>query len=99
MSTNKLVSCLALAALLLASCGRPATQKDCEEIVTRVATLEYEEAGKGRGPVDSERLDTIRARVHNVMMKDCVGKRITENALRCVRQARSSVEIREKCFD
>lgn len=84
---------------MLLACGRPATQKDCEEIVNRVAALEYQEASKDKDPIDPDRLETIQARVHNVMMKDCVGKRITEDALRCVRQARTSAEIREKCFD
>jgi hypothetical protein len=86
-----LLSCL--------GCGRPATESECNEIVTKVATLEYQAARKNDAPVDQGSIETIRARVKGAMLKNCVGKRITEKALRCVREAKSAREVQEVCFD
>lgn len=83
----------------LFGCGKPATEHECNEIITRTATLEYQAASKDRGPVDPAQIETIRARVKDSMMKNCVGKRITTKALQCVREAKSSKEIQEQCFD
>lgn len=91
---------LAVLALLgSVSCGRPATEQECNEILTRTATLEYQTASKAAGPVDPSQIETIRARLKDSMMRNCVGKRITDKALRCVRQAKSAKEIEERCFD
>lgn len=83
----------------LIGCGRPATERECNEIVTRVATLEYQAATKTDAPIDPASIETIRARVKGAMLKSCVGKRITEDALSCVRKAKSAKEVQEKCFD
>jgi len=90
--------CCALTLLSL-GCGKPATESDCNEIITRTATLEYQASSKSQGPVDPAQIETIRARVKDSMLKNCVGKRITAKALRCVREAKSSKEIQEQCFD
>lgn len=83
----------------LVACGRPATLSECNEIVTRVATLEYKAALPPDAKLDPERVETIRARVHDAMMRSCVGRRITDKAMRCVRNAKTATEIREECFD
>lgn len=85
--------------LALAGCGRPATVQECEEIASRVATLEYEAASKSKAPPQPDQIQTIRARVRDAMMKGCVGKRITEKALRCVRNAKTAEAIQKECFD
>jgi hypothetical protein len=64
-----------------------------------VATLEYQAASKSALPVDPAQIETIRARVKGAMLRSCVGKRITNKALDCVRHAKSAKEIQEKCFD
>lgn len=84
---------------LLVACGRPATEGECNEIVTKVATLEYQAAAKSDAPVDPASIETIRARVKGAMLKNCVGKRITGKALNCVRSAKSAKEVQEVCFD
>jgi hypothetical protein len=89
----------AFALLFATACGRPATEAECNEIVTRTATLEYQAVSKAVGPIDPTQIETIRARVKDSMLKNCVGKRITDKALRCVRSAKSAKEIEEKCFD
>lgn len=88
-----------LGLLLCLGCGRPATESECNEIVTQVATLEYQAARKVDGPVDLGSIETIRARVKGAMLKNCVGKRITDKAMRCVRQAKSAQEVQEACFN
>ncbi len=85
--------------LPLVGCGRPATVQECEEIASRVATLEYETASKSNTPPQPGQIQTIRARVRDAMMKGCVGKRVTEKALRCVRNAKSAEAIQKECFD
>ncbi len=85
--------------LLFSSCGRPATVQECEEIANRVATLEYEAASKSKSPPQPDQIQTIRARVHDAMMKGCVGKRITNRALQCVRNAKTADIIQKDCFD
>ncbi len=81
------------------ACGRPATIQECEEIANRVAVLEFEAAAKSATPPKPEQIQIIRARVHDAMMKGCVGKRITERALQCVRKAKTSDAIQKDCFD
>jgi small lipoprotein (TIGR04454 family) len=85
--------------LLLPGCGRPATLQECEEIANRVATLEYETTSKSQAPPQPEQINTIRARVHDAMMKGCVGKRITQRSLQCVRTAKTADAIKKDCFD
>ncbi len=94
-----LLKLLGLLPLAVISCGRPATERECNEILTRTATLEYQSAAKSTGPVDPAQIETIRARVKDSMLRNCVGKRITEKALTCVRSAKSAKEIEERCFD
>lgn len=88
-----------VACLLALACGRPATESECNEIVTRTATLEYQASSRQAGPVDAAQIETIRARVKDSMLKNCVGKRITKKALACVRNAKSAQEIQDRCFD
>jgi small lipoprotein (TIGR04454 family) len=92
-------ACILSVLLLLSACGRPATVQECEEIASRVATLEYEAASKSQSPPQPDQIKTIRARVHEAMTKGCVGKRITERALQCVRNAKTADAIQKVCFD
>ncbi len=86
-------------ALGLYACGRPATIQECEEIANRVAVLEFEAAAKSTAPPKPEQVQVIRARVRDAMMKGCVGKRITQRAMQCVRQAKTADAIQKDCFD
>ena len=89
------VSCVAGAV----GCGHPATDKECQEIVERIATLELEKATGSNDPksVGAQVDETKKALAPNTM-KDCVGKRITERAMQCVRGAKSSQQIVDDCF-
>jgi hypothetical protein len=80
-------------------CGHPATDKECQEIVERIATLELEKANSTNDAksVGAQVDETKKALAPNTM-KDCVGKRITERAMQCVRGAKSSQQIVDDCF-
>jgi len=80
-------------------CGHPATDKECQEIVERIAVLELEKATGSNDPksVGAQVDETKKALAPNTL-KDCVGKRITERAMQCVRGAKSSSQIVDDCF-
>lgn len=83
--------------LLLGGCGHRATVKECEEIVERVARLELERAKVGPAMLASE-LKIAKQSFQKDMGRRCVGRRVTEEAMSCVRSAKSSQEIEEVCF-
>jgi hypothetical protein len=85
-------------ALLLATgCGHPATVAECEQIIERIARLELEERGLDAKAVADE-VESTKLAMRDRTMKECVGRRITDGALRCVRDAKRSEQI-EECFD
>jgi hypothetical protein len=87
-----------LAAAGATGCGHPATVAECEEIVEYIARLEYQKRETAAANVETG-IEETKQQVRDTMLKDCVGKRITHAAMQCVRQAKSSQEIVEECFD
>jgi hypothetical protein len=83
----------------LTACGRPATQGECDEIVGRIAELELREA-KTASPdeVQKQVLETKQA-FREKTKRECVGKRITNRALTCVRNAKTAEEIVRECLN
>jgi len=99
-SISALRTVAALAALLFATgCGHPASVEECEEIVERIARLELEKKNAGNQQAISDEIEATKKSLRESTMKDCVGKRITPAAMRCVRGAKSSKQIVEECFD
>ena len=90
------VSCLlltcAVALPTIVSCGHPATKAECEEIIERMMRLQAQEKQLDTG------LDEKVEVAKEDLTKECVGKRITDGALECVRNAKTAAEIREDCF-
>jgi len=84
-------------AALLTGCGHPASVEECEEIVARIARLELEERKVAASAVDRE-IQAAQTAMRERTKRDCVGKRITNSAMQCVREAHSSKEIIEDCF-
>lgn len=84
--------------LAFTGCGRPATEKDCEQIVERIAELELA-AAKVEKTEAAQQVEETKEAFHARSMEQCVGKRITDNALRCVQNAKSAKEIVNDCFD
>jgi hypothetical protein len=89
---------LPLAALAL-GCGHPATEKECQEIAEKVAELELLASPAGRDPeTRKEQLERTRSWVKESQLKSCVGRRITDAAMSCVRAATQAQEITDSCF-
>ncbi len=86
-------------ALWLAGCGHPATEAECNEIIERVARLELEKRRPGDEKFVQEEIEATKESLRQSSLKQCVGKRITDSAMRCVRQAKTSKEIVDDCFD
>jgi hypothetical protein len=91
----------AVAALLAGGCGHPATQGECEEILNRIVDLEL----KSQNVIDPAEVEKRRASTltssglnKTELLRDCVGKHITDRAMICVRSAATSDEITDKCL-
>ncbi|MBK9000606.1 MAG: hypothetical protein IPM35_33205 [Myxococcales bacterium] len=80
-------------------CGHPASEAECEEIVERVARLELEKKNPGNAQAVADEIEATKKSVRESMLKECVGRRITEKAMTCVRNAKTSKEVVEDCFD
>lgn len=83
--------------LLVAGCGHPATEKECEEIVERVARLELEQAHTAAEAMNSE-IALAKESFKKDMRQRCIGRRVTQEAMNCVRSAKSSEQIEKECF-
>lgn len=85
-----------LVLLFLGACGRPATQKECDEIVVRVTELELK--GRGVAGGDGQEVQEIKEALRKTTMRDCVGRRISDKAMACVRAAKTAQELVSECF-
>lgn len=87
-------------ACLASGCGHPATVEECEEIIEQVARLELRATlGASNEKAILAEIDAAKRELRDSTMKDCVGKRITNKALECVRNAATADEAAEDCFD
>jgi hypothetical protein len=80
-------------------CGHPATERECQEIADRVTELELKASPVGQDPdTAKEQLERTRTWVKESQLKSCVGRRITDKAMECVRNAKKAEEITDSCF-
>lgn len=79
--------------LLLAGCGHPATRAECEEIFARSAEIELRAQGVTEPAAVRERTEAVRAARGEELISQCVGKRVTEGALTCVRTAAKPADV------
>ncbi len=85
-----------------AGCGHPASEAECQTIVERIVELELKaqnvtdpaEVAKRR--TESLGLSGDRGRAE--VLQGCVGKRITDRALSCVRNASTASDITDRCL-
>ena len=82
--------------LLLAGCGRPATQQECEEIVVRVTELELK--ARGMAGSDAREVQDTKEALRKTTLRDCVGKRMSDQAMACVRSAKTAQQLVSQCF-
>lgn len=65
----------------------------------RIARLKLQEKNAGSSATVEAEVEAAKKALNDTTMKHCVGRRITESALRCMREAKTSKEIVEECFD
>jgi hypothetical protein len=90
------VALLALLALLALGCGRKATRADCELIVDRNIEVKLRADGLTDPTLVQKKKDELRASLRDDIDK-CVGKRVTDGKMECVRAAQTPEEI-GKCL-
>ncbi len=89
---------LGLASLALLGCGHPASEGECKEILRAAAQLELKARLENDKALIAQELASIESSMKDAMMHKCVGKRITDSVMRCVRNAKTSEELFEECF-
>ena len=89
-------SFLALLALALLGCGRKATREDCDLIVDKNVEVKL----KADGTTDPVLVDKRKLELRESLKDDidrCVGKRVTNSMLACVKKADTADQI-DKCL-
>lgn len=89
--------CAAAGLLVAVGCGHPATRAECEEIFQRSAAIELRSRDITDPDEVTRRTAEARADRGDALLEECVGTRITEAALTCVRDAQT-VEDFEACL-
>jgi len=89
---------LGLAAFMLGGlgCGRHATQADCEVILDRMVVVKLRQ----KNIVDTDSVSKMQADLRRDAEADfpgCVGRRITDSAMDCIKKAESQEAI-VKCL-
>jgi len=87
---------VALASLALLSCGRHATQADCEAILDRMVVVKL----KQKNITDAESVSKMQADLRKDAESDfpsCVGRRISDSAMECIKKAETQEAI-VKCL-
>jgi hypothetical protein len=89
-----LVAALALATI---GCGRPATHEECLTIFKKSAEVELKAQDVTDPTLVSKRIDVLYKERGEELIGKCVGRRITEDALACVKQSTTSADI-DRCL-
>ncbi|MCC6522204.1 MAG: hypothetical protein IT373_06055 [Polyangiaceae bacterium] len=89
---------LSCATAALAGCGHPASVAECDEILELSALIVLRSENVTDPEVVRERTQSFRELRGPELLKGCVGKRITDRAMRCMRAAASAEEF-DGCLD
>lgn len=88
---------LAIYATISMGCGHSATRAECEEIMQRSAEVELMAMNITDPELVKERIEAARAAKGEELLQKCIGKRITDAVMSCVRRAQT-VEEFESCL-
>ncbi len=83
-------------AVLLAGCWRKATEADCNAIVDRDVELQMRKMAITDDAAIAKKQQEIRSQFSE-SMKGCVGRRITDGMMKCVKEAQT-VEAIDECM-
>ena len=87
---------LPLLILLASACGRRATESDCSLILDRNVEIQMR-AMKIYDPAEIDRQKQQLREAKKDELSPCIGKRITDATVQCVREAESAEAI-DACF-
>ena len=82
-----------LVAVAASGCGHPASQQECEEIFRRSAELELLAQNIVDPKIVEDKIAEAKAVRGRELLDECVGKRITDEAMSCVRGAKTAEEL------
>jgi hypothetical protein len=82
---------------LLVGCGHPATREECDELFAKNAEIELRTQRITDPKTVAERIAAARAAEGESFAKRCIGRRITERALSCVRRATTAEQV-DRCL-
>src|SRR5688572_29487456 len=88
-----------LASLLLpvaTGCGRPATEADCQLIIDRNVEVQMKAMKLEDRDLITKKQQELRTSMKEEL-KDCVGRRVTDAMMRCVKEAATAEDI-TKCI-
>lgn len=96
-STRSWILPVLLGLALLAGCGRKATEADCQIIVDQTVAVKLKEKSITDPAAVTKMQAELREEVKGEVMDGCVGKRISDSALTCIKGAQTQEEI-VKCL-
>jgi hypothetical protein len=83
--------------VLLVGCGHPATRAECDELFAKNAEIELKAQRITDPKTVAERIEAARAAEGEAFAARCQGRRITQRALECVRQATTAEQV-DRCL-
>lgn len=78
--------------ILLAGCGRKASEADCQLIVDRNVDVQMRAMNITDPVAISKKQQELRG-VMKDSLKDCIGRRVTDGMMNCVKAAKTTDEI------
>ncbi len=88
----------AASATLAAGCFREATLTDCQLVVDRTVELKLRELKTTQPETVKKKQSEFRKELEEAMKSECLGRRISESTMTCVRNADRLATL-QKCLD
>jgi hypothetical protein len=88
---------LLTATVALAGCGHPASREECTVIFDKSAELELHAQRVTDAKLVEERVAAVRAARGEELIGKCVGRRITDRAISCVKASQTDDEM-DRCL-
>ncbi|MBK9259160.1 MAG: hypothetical protein IPM54_04930 [Polyangiaceae bacterium] len=82
----------------LFGCGRPATKADCDAILDKSAEIELKAQNVTDPAEVQKRTEAVRAAQGEQLLAKCIGRRVTDKAMQCVRLATTADQV-DRCLD
>jgi hypothetical protein len=80
-----------------ASGAHPATREDCEAITNRIVDLTASAEGMSGDALSAARAD-VKKRIGDDMREKCMGRSISDEALRCIQAATTVDDVTHRCL-